>query len=293
MALAYVPGYTHLSGGLVTPSRLNNLVGAMSVSMGASKLLGTVGAGAAVEIGYSAAGLALLQAADTAAQRTALFDSGNLILSGWEDPTSGVIFWGAVGDNYIFHRGTSGHTYHRVAGVDVLDLSAGGVALTGVLGVSGLFTASGGIALASTFAGEMRTAADIVYAANTVPADVAGLSIALAAGGTYHFEADLYITWGATGGFKFALGGTCTITDLAAVVATDMGTSGGRFTSLLVALGPTAASTPSGGGSGLTHIVGTITVNAAGTLLLQASQWAATATSTIKKGSTFRVRKVS
>lgn len=72
MALTIAPGYTQLSGGLVTPSRMNTAITGIVISMAATKLLGTTGAGAAGEIGYTAAGLAMLQAADVAAQQTLL-----------------------------------------------------------------------------------------------------------------------------------------------------------------------------------------------------------------------------
>jgi hypothetical protein len=72
MALTIVEGFTWANGNTVMPTRLNNAIRSLSIQMAASKLLGTTGAGAAIEIGYTAAGLAVLQAADAAAQRTAL-----------------------------------------------------------------------------------------------------------------------------------------------------------------------------------------------------------------------------
>lgn len=72
MALTITEGFTWGNGNTVMPTRLNKAVRELTIQMAASKLLGTTGAGNAVEIGYTAAGLSLLQAADVAAARTAL-----------------------------------------------------------------------------------------------------------------------------------------------------------------------------------------------------------------------------
>lgn len=69
MALTITPGYSHASGGLVTPTRLNTAISAMTINGGAKKLLGTTGAGAMGEVAYTDDGLALLQATTLAAQR--------------------------------------------------------------------------------------------------------------------------------------------------------------------------------------------------------------------------------
>jgi len=69
MAITTATGYTHLSGGLVTPTRLNTAIQNLVISAAASKLLGTTGAGPIVEIAYTADGLALLQAASASAQK--------------------------------------------------------------------------------------------------------------------------------------------------------------------------------------------------------------------------------
>ena len=96
MALSYTPGYTHLSGGLVTPARLNAAITALQIAMGEKKLLGTTGEGAVEEIAYTAAGLALLQAADAAAQRAAIglavdFDADSNTQIGDGDEATSVI----------------------------------------------------------------------------------------------------------------------------------------------------------------------------------------------------------
>lgn len=72
MALTVVEGFTWANGNTVMPTRLNNAIRSLVIQMAANKLLGTTGAGTALEIAYTAAGLTLLQAADAAAQRTAL-----------------------------------------------------------------------------------------------------------------------------------------------------------------------------------------------------------------------------
>jgi hypothetical protein len=84
MAYTVTLGYSHASGGLVTPSRLNTAISGLVINLAAKKLLGTTGAGAAGEIAYTDYGLSVLQATDEAAFQAlvaaALFDT-NLELS--------------------------------------------------------------------------------------------------------------------------------------------------------------------------------------------------------------------
>lgn len=85
----------------MTPTRLNQAIGGLTISMAASKLLGTADAGAAIEIGYTAAGLALLQGADAAAQRNALGVLGSYL----ENAITGNIQTGTISQDMIYTTG--------------------------------------------------------------------------------------------------------------------------------------------------------------------------------------------
>lgn len=69
MAITVTEGFTWESGNTVMPTRLNSAVRGITLSAGASKLIGTTGAGGLVEIDYTAAGLALVQGATASAQK--------------------------------------------------------------------------------------------------------------------------------------------------------------------------------------------------------------------------------
>jgi len=125
---------------------------------------------------------------------------------------------------------------------------------------------------------------------NTTLANITGLTEEVRAGVTYSFEVDLFIDADATGGFKFAIGGTATATSIIYQIqfldnAADTYTVNSRQTALAGsdgAAGPTA---------GYCRIKGTIVVNAAGTLTVQFAQNAANGTSSVLVNSTFRVEK--
>lgn len=74
MAITVTPGYSHASGGLVTPTRLNTAISGLSIAAGAKKVIGTTSAGAVAEIAYSDDGLVLLQG--TKAQQQAALEVG-------------------------------------------------------------------------------------------------------------------------------------------------------------------------------------------------------------------------
>lgn len=73
MAITVTTGYQQQPGGLVTPTRLNQAITGLTMAATQRRLLGTGTTLTAVtEIAYTDAGLVILQAADAAAQRTAL-----------------------------------------------------------------------------------------------------------------------------------------------------------------------------------------------------------------------------
>jgi hypothetical protein len=123
---------------------------------------------------------------------------------------------------------------------------------------------------------------------NTTLATVTGLSVSVEAGKTYAFEAVLHVTCAALGGMKVAMSGTCTATAIIYHIEAMKGTG----TTNDIAARHTAL----GGSSGIVNdtsyfvtIQGTITVNAAGTLLVQFAQNAASGTSSVLVGSTLKV----
>jgi hypothetical protein len=138
---------------------------------------------------------------------------------------------------------------------------------------------------------DARAAADVVISASTTLANVTGLTFDLEAGKTYSFVAR--IMWeldGAGGGIQHAINGTATITNLrySAFVHPDSSTTPGRTTRTIFGTGVGSST----GTLGYTEITGTITVNAAGTLVVQHAQLGATGTSTTKRGSTFHLREI-
>lgn len=125
---------------------------------------------------------------------------------------------------------------------------------------------------------------------DTTLANITGLTATVAAGRTYEFEANLYTVSNASGGVKFAIGGTATATS---ITYEGMTVSGGTITqtrgaALGAAVGAVTAVT-----AAYARIVGTIVVNAAGTLTCQMAQNASFGTaSSVLVGSTFRVTEV-
>jgi hypothetical protein len=134
--------------------------------------------------------------------------------------------------------------------------------------------------------GEARVTADVVISSTTVLANVAGLSVNLQAGRTYSIDVEISWTDIAAAGIQLSLGGTATVTNLIFDGwVYDSNTIKGQFQG--TALGATAvnlATTTATSGHGTIH--GTITVNAAGTLTVQAANGTSTASgTTIKRGS--------
>lgn len=135
--------------------------------------------------------------------------------------------------------------------------------------------------------------ADTIVNATTVTlANVADLELTLSAGKTYIFKAILYITADATGGHKYRMAGTATATSIVYQVTsmrndTDAIVIAGRITDL-----GTTSLGAAGGTSIQTEIVGTIVVNAGGTLTVQFAQNAANGTSSVVVGSSLQIEQV-
>lgn len=131
-----------------------------------------------------------------------------------------------------------------------------------------------------------RTSAAFNKTTSTALATVTGLSVNVLAGRSYSFEARLFVDADVTGGSKYAINGTATAT--AIIYHIDLicdATSAFVITSRQTALAGSVGQ--AGCTAGLAIIRGTITVNAAGTLLVEFAQNAASGTSTVLAGSTF------
>lgn len=120
----------------------------------------------------------------------------------------------------------------------------------------------------------------------TTLGNVTGLTANVAAGKIYRFEAKLYTTSDVAGGIKVAIGGTATATAIRYEgLTTDAGlTTQSRSAALGTAVGAVTAA--------YVTITGTITVNAAGTLTVQAAANAATGTTSVLTGSTFVITEM-
>lgn len=127
---------------------------------------------------------------------------------------------------------------------------------------------------------------------DTTLANVTGLSVNVAASGTYQFRAILHVTADAVGGHKYAIGGTATATSIIYQINSISNLANAfvinsRQTALGGSAGQAGATTP------YTEIIGTIVVNAAGTLTVQFAQNAAAGTSSVLARSAFNVTRVS
>jgi hypothetical protein len=123
---------------------------------------------------------------------------------------------------------------------------------------------------------------------STVLANVTGLTATVTAGRTYAFEAILFTTSNSAGGVQFAIAGTATATAViyeALVFNAAAISAQTRATALAAAVGGVTAVTVA-----KARIVGTITVNAGGTLTVQFAQNASNAAaSSVLVGSIFNV----
>lgn len=139
---------------------------------------------------------------------------------------------------------------------------------------------------------ETVTTSDFSKTSDTTLADVTGLTATLVAGKRYRFIAELTGTSNASGGAKFAIGGTATATSIKVAGIIQDSASGITFQSKATALG-----TAVGGATSVSDwtavIKGVITVNAAGTLTVQFAQNASSGTgSVVSSLSTFVVTQM-
>lgn len=128
-----------------------------------------------------------------------------------------------------------------------------------------------------TWDGQARVSSNQTYTSTTALADVSGLSVTVVAGKTYSFRAYVPTTSNVGGGIKVAIGGTATATSIVYdATIMDGGTLNqpARATALATAMGVTAVT------AALIRIDGTITVNAGGTLTVQAAQNASNGSAT-------------
>jgi hypothetical protein len=222
-----------------------------------------------------------------------------------------------TGDNYasfvIGGQGTiteaSSGTHNFIANVVIKALSltngAGATANTASLYIAGApsgVTPTGGNYAIYVAAGDSYYGGYIVQAnnlrttaqfdkTNTTLADITGLSGSLSASGVYKFKALLHARPDSTGGFKVAIGGTCTATSIIyQTIVVDNATKSIINADPYTALAGT--STGSGTTAALVTIEGTIVVNAAGTLTVQFAQNSASGTSSVIAGSTFEIERI-
>lgn len=126
---------------------------------------------------------------------------------------------------------------------------------------------------------------------DTTLANISGLSLTLVAGHTYQFTVALHVAPDAVGGQKYAIAGTCTATAIIYQVNTINNTTNANIiNSRQTALGGSVG--VAGGTVDFTEIVGTITVNAGGTLTVQFAQNASNGTSSVLIGSTLLITDI-
>lgn len=138
------------------------------------------------------------------------------------------------------------------------------------------------------YSGASRVSAQFDKSSNTTLGNITGLTATVVAGRSYRFSAMLFYDANATGGHKYAIGGTATATSIIyEIVSVANATNLNVITSRQTALAGAAGQ--AGSTAGVTTIDGLITVNAGGTVTVQFAQNAATGTSSILVGSFFEL----
>lgn len=161
-----------------------------------------------------------------------------------------------------------------VEGIAANGQLSGGTFHTTTQAIANLANADGGVGLAF---GGIATGT-FSQASNTTLASVTGLSASVVAGATYAFEAYLATTNSATGGIKLSLnGGTATMTSFLADTMSYSTTTLEAETNVS-AISSSLIDTATA--STLVLVNGTMVVNAAGTIQLQAAQHASNGTAT-------------
>jgi hypothetical protein len=155
-----------------------------------------------------------------------------------------------------------------------------------VIAFNGGFGGSGGW---FNYGGQARVTSDFSVTSSTALTNVTGLSVSVAAGRTYMFEACLQVTDAAAGGVQAAIAGTATATAIqytGYTIADNAIKGKANATALATAVGSTTTTETSGI---VVQIFGTITVNAAGTLTVQMAQNTSNATATIAKRGSYLI----
>lgn len=178
-------------------------------------------------------------------------------------------------------------TIITVSGAGAITVAKASSSAFGVVKVDGttIVSAAG---IISAVGSSFRVATNFTATSSIALANITGLSAAVAAAGTYSFEAVIFTTAAAAGGVQLAIAGTATataieyegqLTSAAALVAQT------RATALAGVVCSNASAT-----AGTAWITGTIVVNAGGTLTVQFAQNTSNASaSTVLAGSWFRV----
>lgn len=133
-------------------------------------------------------------------------------------------------------------------------------------------------------------ASQVNVANSTTFATVGSLSVSVIASGRYAFRVVAPVTCGAAGGIKFAIGGTCTVTDITYTGWNYNGTTLNAVTTTTTKGNAVAAAT-----AVATHVIieGWVRVNAAGTLLVQMAQNVSDGTnSSVLIGATFTLDRL-
>ena len=137
------------------------------------------------------------------------------------------------------------------------------------------------------WAGQARVTSDFSVTSSVALVNVTGLSVTVAAGRTYFFESELYVTDAAAGGVKAAIAGTATATAIqytGYTIADNAIKGKANSTALAGTVGSTTTTELLGI---VVRITGTITVLAAGTLTVQMAQNTSSATATVAKQGSF------
>jgi hypothetical protein len=192
----------------------------------------------------------------------------------------GVFDWGTTSNTLTIGTQAAGTGTAR----NVTLLSAGN-------GVISLAKTAGSLDGWIQWGGQARVTSDFSVTSSTALTNVTGLSVAVQAGRSYSFEAELYVTDAAAGGVQAAIAGTATATAIqytGYTIADNAIKGKTNATALATAVGSTVTTETAGI---VVRITGTITVNAAGTLTVQMAQNTSNGTATIaKRGSYFIVQ---
>lgn len=135
-----------------------------------------------------------------------------------------------------------------------------------------------------------RTSVDQAFTSATF-ADVTGLTANVLAGQTYQYEAWIHTTLDANFGIKIQVSGTSTVTNLIGYSEAN-GVVGGAFAFQRYTAYNTSFACGGSDTQTIILILGTVTINAGGTIKIQAGETAGAGSSTVLRGSTFIVTQI-